>query len=241
MTDDLDRLLDLQELDTAADVLRHRRDHLSERAELDTRQAALAALESESAPLRERRHEVARAQQALEDELALLAEKTDAVNATMYGGSISNPRELLALQGEVESLARRRSVLEDRVLEQMLEAEPLDAELDAVAQRGQVLDEGAIEATAALAEVESAIDAELADIDDRRSKLVAGLDPALVDRYEKLRSRFKGVGVSRFEGGMCNGCHLTLPAAEAEAVRRQARDEGIATCPECDRLLVVVS
>lgn len=241
MTDDLDRLLDVQELDTAADVLRHRRDHLPERAELDSRQAALAALEAESAPLRERRHEVARAQQALEDEIALLAEKTDAVNATMYGSSVSNPRELQALQGELDSLARRRTTLEDRMLEQMVEAEPLDAELAAVAQRRESLDEGAIAATAALAEIETAIDAELADIDSRRAPLVAELDPELMARYERLRSRFKGVGVARFEGGKCNGCHLTLPAAEAEQVRREARDNGVATCPECDRLLVVSS
>jgi predicted nucleic acid-binding Zn-ribbon protein len=48
----------------------------------------------------------------------------------------------------------------------------------------------------------------------------------------------KGVAVARFEGGSCRGCHLHLPAAEAEQVRREARD-GVATCPECDRILVV--
>lgn len=240
MTDDLERLLAVQELDTAADVLRHRRDHLPERAEFDARQADLAALEAESLPVRERRHEVARAQQGLEDEIALLAEKTDAVNATLYGASTSNPRELQALQDEVDSLARRRAALEDRVLEQMVAAEPLDAELTGVAERRDALDADAVAATAALAEVEVAIDAELADIEARRAPLVAELDPEIVERYEKMRARFKGVGVARFEGGKCGGCHLSLPAAEAELVRRQARDEGIATCPECDRLLVVV-
>jgi predicted nucleic acid-binding Zn-ribbon protein len=240
MSDELDRLLAIQELDTAADVLHHRRENLPERAELDSRQAALAALEAESAPVRERRHEVARAQQAIEDEMALLAEKTDAVNAALYGGTTSNPRELQALQDEVNALARRRATLEDRVLEQMLAAEPIDAELAAVAERRDALDEGAITAMGALAELESAIDAELADIEARRAPLVAATDADLLARYERSRARFKGVGVARFEGGHCRGCHLALPAAEAEQVRRQARDEGIATCPECDRLLVVI-
>ena len=239
MTDDLQLLLALQELDTNADVLRHRRDHLPERADLAAKQDELAALESASAPLRERRHEIARTQQALEDQIALLAEKTDAVNASMYGGQMSNAKELQSLQGELDSLARRRAKLEDQVLEQMVEAEPVDAELESVAAKREVLDAQAVDVTAVLVEAETAIDAELAALDAQRAALVDGLDAALVERYEKLRARLRGVGVARFEGGMCRGCHLTLPAAEAEQVRRQARDEGVATCPECDRLLVV--
>jgi predicted nucleic acid-binding Zn-ribbon protein len=240
MADHLDELLTLQELDTAADVLHHRRDHLPERAELDAVQAELSVLEAEAVPVREKRHEVARAQQALEDELATLAEKTDVANATLYGGTVSNPRELQSLQDEITSLGRRRSALEDKVLEQMVEAEPLDGELDAIAARRDAIDERAVAATATLAEIESTIDAELSDLQARRAELVQSLDDELVARYEKLRARMKGVAVARFEGGSCRGCHLTLPAAEAEQVRREARESGgIATCPECDRLLVV--
>jgi len=207
MTDDPERLLAVQELDTAADVLRHRRDTLPERAELEAHQAALAAIEAEAAPVREQRHAVARAQQAIEDEIASLAAKADATNATMYGGSVTNPRELQSLQQELDALARRRAELEDQVLERMVEAEPLDAELDGLAaQRAAALD---------------------------------GLDADLLARYEKLRSRLRGVGIARLDGTRCTGCHLALPAAEVEQVRRQARAEGVATCPECDRLLVV--
>ena len=236
---DLERLLAVQELDTKADVLRHRRDHLPERAALAAKQDELAAIESASAPLRERRHEIARTQQALEDQIALLAEKTDTVNATMYGGSMSNAKELQSLQSELDSLARRRASLEDQVLQQMVEAEPVDAELESVAAKREALDATAVDVTAVLVEAETAIDSELDALEAERASLVDGLEPALVERYEKLRARLKGVGVARFVGGTCQGCHLALPAAEAEQVRRQARDDGVATCPECDRLLVV--
>lgn len=239
MTDDPERLLAVQELDTAADVLRHRRDTLPERAELEVHQAALAAIEAEAAPVREQRHAVARAQQAIEDEIASLAAKADATNATMYGGSVTNPRELQSLQQELDALARRRAELEDQVLERMVEAEPLDAELDAVDGRRRVLDDAAVAATAALAEAEAAIDAELDGLAAQRAAALDGLDADLLARYEKLRSRLRGVGIARLDGTRCTGCHLALPAAEVEQVRRQARAEGVATCPECDRLLVV--
>jgi predicted nucleic acid-binding Zn-ribbon protein len=157
----------------------------------------------------------------------------------MYGGSMSNAKELQSLQTELDSLARRRASLEDQILEQMVEAEPVDTELEAVSVKREALDARAVDVTAVLVEAEAAIDAELESLEAQRSTLVDGLDPALVERYEKLRARLKGVGIARFEGGKCHGCHLALPAAEVEQVRRQARDEGVATCPECDRLLVV--
>lgn len=239
MTDDLERLLAVQDLDTRADVLRHRRDHLPERDALASLQDALAALEAEAAPLRDRRHDIARAQQALEDEVALLADKTDGVNNTMYGGGITNAKELQSLQQELDALARRRGVLEDELLERMVEAEPVDGEIAAVAARQEAIDADAVTATAALAEVETAIDGELAMLEAERAELVDAMDAALVERYEKLRARLRGVGVSRLTGATCNGCHLTLPAAEVEQVRREAKETGIGTCPECDRLLVV--
>jgi uncharacterized protein len=239
MADDLETILAIQDLDTAADVLRHRLAGLPERAELAARQAALAAVEADLAPAREERQRVARAQKALEDDLATLADKRAHVEAQMYSGGSSNAKELSALQDELDAFDRRRAALEDAVLERMVEAEPLDAVLEEAAGRTTVIDEESIALTAKLAEAESGIVADLAAIDAQRSPLVEDVDAALLARYETLRARLQGVGVARLDGPKCTGCHLTLPAAEVEAVRKQARAEGIAECPECDRLLVV--
>jgi len=239
MVDDLETILAIQDLDTAADVLRHRRNGLPERVELAARLEALAAADADLAPTRDERHRVARAQKALEDDLATLAGKRAEVEAQMYSGGSSNAKELQALQDELNAFDRRRSALEDEVLERMVEAEPLDAALAEGSERTSVIDEESVELTARLVEAESSIDAELAALDGQRAPLVGAVDAALLARYEKLRARLQGVGVARLDGQKCTGCHLTLPAAEAEAVRKQAKAEGIAECPECDRLLVV--
>ena len=239
MVADFETLLAIQDLDTAADVLRHRREVLPERVELNARNEALAALEADLAPTREERHRVERAQKALEDEIAGLAEKRSSVEAQMYGGGSSNAKELQALQDEIDSIDRRRARLEDEVLERMVEAEPLDKALSSSAEQLSGLDEEAMSLLARVTEAEAAIDAELAELEVQRAPLAAGVDGDALARYEKLRARLKGVGIARLDGTRCTGCHLALPAAEVEAVRRQARDEGIAECPECDRLLVV--
>jgi predicted nucleic acid-binding Zn-ribbon protein len=239
MPDDFETLLAIQDLDTAADVLRHRREVLPERVELNARNEALAALEADLAPTREERHRIERAQKALEDEITSLAEKRATVEAQMYSGGSSNAKELQALQDEIDSINRRRARLEDEVLERMVEAEPLDATLAVSASERAGLDVEAVALLARVTDAEGAIDAELARLDEQRTPLVAAVAPDRVARYEALRSRLKGVGIARLDGTRCTGCHLALPAAEVEAVRRQARDEGIAECPECDRLLVV--
>jgi predicted nucleic acid-binding Zn-ribbon protein len=239
MADDFATLLAIQDLDTAADVLRHRREVLPERAELATRHAALAAIEADLAPTVEERHRVERAQKALEDEIAGLAEKRSGVEANMYSGGSSNAKELQALQDELDAIDRRRARLEDEILERMVELEPLDSALETVSGQRSGLDEEAVALTAAIAEAEAGIDAELEQLAEQRVPLADAVAPDLLARYEGLRRRLGGVGVARLDGPRCTGCHLALPAAEVEAVRRQARDEGIAECPECDRLLVV--
>ena len=230
-------LLAIQDLDTAADVLRHRRAVLPERAELAARQRSLAEIEAALEPTRAARHDVERAQKAIEDDLATLADKRAHVEAQMY--TVTNNKELVSLQQELDSFDRRRGVLEDQVLEQMVAAEPLDAEIERSLASRAGLDEEAIALTAALAQSEVDIDMELVGIEDQRASLVGAVDAALLARYEKLRGRLQGVGVARLDGTKCTGCHLTLPGAEVEQVKRQSRDEGIAECPECDRLLVV--
>ncbi len=123
----------------------------------------------------------------------------------------------------------------------MVEAEPLDATARrAGGERTTVIDEEAMALTARLVEAETTIDAELAELDGRRAPLAAGVDAALLDRYEGLRTRLQGVGVARLDGPKCTGLP-PRPAGRRGRGGAQARprDEGIAECPECDRLLVV--
>src|SRR5690606_20553253 len=111
-----DDLLAVQEHDTAADQLEHRKASLPARAELQQVMDDLAALESRGAEVEAQRHELARHQQRLEDEIASLAQKAEQHDKALYGGTISNPRELQAMQDEIAALRRRIGQLEDQEL-----------------------------------------------------------------------------------------------------------------------------
>lgn len=227
----------MQEHDTAADRLQHRRATLPELAELAKVEAEVASVERALASAGARRDEVARKQKALEDELAGVEGKSAEVQKRMYSGAVTIPRELQAMQAEVEALKRRASGLEDEILERMTEREPLDCELDGlVAALGAQDAEGA-RLRVAVAEAQSEIDAELAREQSARAEAAANIPEPLAKLYGQLRARLGGVGAARLVGNRCSGCHLTLPAVEVDRIRHEPPD-ALIRCDQCSRILV---
>ncbi len=232
-----DELLQVQEHDTAADRIRHRRATLPELTQLALLSDRLAALEGSLAEVTARRDDVARREKRLEDEVAALTAKAAEVRAVLYSGSVGAIRELQAMEAEIEALNRRRGTLEDELLEAMEEREPLDAEIAALERERHRVDAESAGLRAAVAEAEAALDAELEAEADARTAAAAGLPPDLVGLYEELRARSDGIGAARLVNGRCGGCHLALPATELDRLRRQPHDT-LERCDQCGRILV---
>lgn len=230
------QLLDVQGLDTTLDQLAHRSATLPERArlaEIDVRlagvRAEVAAVEADRAVLEER-------QARLEAEISSLEEKAAGAEAQLYSGS-SDVKHLHALQEEIAALRRRISSLEDDELELLEQMEPLDARLAELAATRAELDAEAIAATTALAEGEADVDRERAGVLARRDALVAGIEPAALAEYDKVRARLGGVAVARLEHGSCGACHMKLSAVEHDRIRHLDPDEPV-RCEDCGRFLV---
>jgi predicted nucleic acid-binding Zn-ribbon protein len=155
----------------------------------------------------------------------------------MYSGSITAPRELQAMQEEIDGLTRRQRGLEDEVLDILEALEPLQQEVDTLEGRREAL-MGDVERTRAeLAEAEAGVDAELAVATGERDALAAQLPADLLATYERLRGQLGGIAVARLQGTQCLGCHLSLPATELDAIRR-ADPDAVVTHEECGRILV---
>jgi predicted nucleic acid-binding Zn-ribbon protein len=231
-----DALLVVQEHDTAVDQLEHRRRHLPEQAELDRLVAGFGGLDARAGEVEAQRHELARSQSRIEDEVASLTEKAAQHDKALYGGTVSNPRDLQAMQDEIASLQRRISQLEDQELELMERIEPLDAELAELAGERSRLDERAAALRAAIAEAEVSIEGELVTVRTEREAAAAGIEPELLAQYDSLRGKLGGIAIARMVGGHCQGCHLALSAVEVDRIRKLPVDEP-ATCEECGRLL----
>jgi predicted nucleic acid-binding Zn-ribbon protein len=231
-----DALLSVQEHDTTTDQLVHRRGHLASRGELDQVMVDLQALEATVADTETRRHELARGQQRLEDEIAALTDKATQHDKALYSGTIGNPRELQAMQDEIAALKRRISQLEDQELELMEQIEPLDDELARAAARRAELDSRGAGLRVQIVEEEVAIDTELEDVRAERATIAAGIEPELLAEYDTLRPQSGGIAIARLVGGSCGGCHLGLSAVEIDRIKKLP-PEAPAHCEECGRLL----
>ncbi|CAB4324224.1 MAG: hypothetical protein F2520_09845 [Actinobacteria bacterium] len=233
----LDHLLELQANDTAADQLRHRRANLPEQAELQRLAAVVAEKRKAFVEPSQQRADLQRDQRRLEDEIATVSAKITSVDSQLYGGSMTSPKEAQALQADLESLNRRRSTLEDQVLELMEQIEPLDELLGAGEDSVAEIEAEAERVRITLAEHAEELDAEAAKVAAAREPLVVGVDADLLVEYERLRPLHGGVAVARLTGSTCLGCHISLAAAEVDQLRRQPAD-AIVHCPDCGCLLV---
>jgi uncharacterized protein len=233
----LEDLLVLQALDLRIQQLHHKRSTLPEIAAGAANAAEQAALATEVADAEARHRELVREQKRLEDEIALVTERAGKHEANLYSGSVTNPRELQALQDDIDALRRRQRALEDDDLEIMEALEPVTAELEELAGRRATLDAAAADIEASLASSASDIDTELATLTAERSEAAAAIAPSLLDEYESLRAQFGGIGVARLEGSTCGGCRLSLSAVEVDRIRKLDPDERV-LCEECGRLLV---
>src|SRR6476661_921369 len=190
--DELEALLLVQEHDTARDRLRHRRAALPERVELESQSTQLRVLEAQAREIGGRRDAVLADERRLDDEARTLGARADEADAKLYSGTVSSPRELQAMQADVDMLRRQRSDLEDQELEVMEAREVLDAELASLdADMGRLGEE--IDRLAGLIAVaEAEIDAELAEEDAAWDLQAAAVPESILADYQRRRAQNKG-------------------------------------------------
>jgi uncharacterized protein len=230
-------LLAVQTLDTRVDQLEHRLETLAVRAQLAELAERVAGVDGRLASVDERRGELSRSQQRLEDEIASLNGRAAQAEKQLYSGAVSNPRELQALQDDIASIRRRISQLEDDELEIMELSEPVDAQRAELTGEREALEAENRRLTDELTAAEAEIAAELEAVRKERDEAAAGVQPELWPEYDKLRAQLGGVAVARLVGSTCQGCHLALSAVEVDRIRKLGVDE-IVHCEECGRLLV---
>ncbi len=232
-----EQLLEVQTLDTTLAQLAHTRSEIPARRQLADLQAELDEIDKQKANVQAERDAVARVQKRHEDEVATLEAKLDKINGDLYGGSITSPKEAQTLQEEIASIRRHQSTIEDKVIEQMELAEPLDAQLDEFSSKAETVQAGIGKAEAELAHAETEIDTEVDAVTTDRSVRAADVPPDVLAAYERARNEFGSSAVVVLEGSNCKGCPLAMPAMEVDRAKKAPADQ-MHSCEECGRLVV---
>jgi len=233
----VDHLTALQEIDTDADQLSHRRERLPERDALASATARLAAWEQQRDGLRTRLDELTQLIERTEVESGELAEHKARLEAQMK--TVIAPREAEALMHEMATIDEQVDVCDTRELEALEEQSDIDDTLTSHLTNEESLRNSTSEADRILERATGEIDTELASLGERREEARGRLSSSILGRYDRVRAS-SGVAVAHLNGHLCTGCHLDLSAAEVDDVKDEAAaSDGVADCPNCGRMLVL--
>lgn len=229
-------LLDVQKIDNELDQLRYRHEHLPERALLAELAEQRATLDAAAAKTEAERDGLRTQQRQIENEAGDIEEKAGTLDAKLYDGSVTSPKEASALGEEIASLKAQQSEKEDAAIELLMEIEPLDEQLvQAEAARGEL--------DAKQAELQSALDADVADLDAQiaaaeanRAEAASKLDEATITQYGKLRITYGPDAVIQFDAGKGGGCPVAMSAVELDRWKHLPAGT-LEPCTDCGRLV----
>jgi uncharacterized protein len=233
MLADLDSLIHLQDLDSAAERLRRRLADLpAAHVVLDER---LAQLSSAVTTIKERMAASQTARREIEKDLAVVQARLSKFKDQLM--EVKTNKEYHAMQTEIGTAEQQVRLQEDRLLERMEEAETHAAELKAA--------EAALKAgQAQITRERQQLDAERAGIESElnqtsaeRAALASRISAQALALFEHVSKHRRGLAMSEARDGLCTQCHVRLRPQVYNDVRR---NDGLIQCESCSRILYFV-
>lgn len=235
-TSEIEALLTVQRLDNTLDQLRFKHANLPEREALTKIATELATLDKASIVTSGQRDELRKQQKSLETEASDLETKANGLDARLYDGSVTSPKEASALGEEITGLRARQSDFEDQSIAVLLEIEPLDEQLvNAEAARGQ-LEAAQAEQETALELAATGIDGEIASAETDRVAAAAKVTEANLALYDKMRITYGPDAVIEFDPAHNGGCPVAMPAVELDRWKHLPVGS-LEPCQDCGRMV----
>ena len=234
MSPDLQRLIDLQRLETTiADAKATIAAHPQRLAEAD---AQLAAATQMLDAAKNRLKENQDARRALEKDVALYQGRLTKFKDQQ--SAVKTNKEYQALGHEIETAQRDLGGVEEKVIERMVEADSIAADLKQAesvfaARRKEIEAE-----KKRLGDELTAVEASLKAATDARTALLPQMEPRLVATFEQVARVRKGIAVTlATRDGLCSVCHVRLRPQVFQQIRH---NDSIVQCDSCQRILYYI-
>lgn len=228
-------LWELQEIDLSLESIRSQIEEAPEVAGVQAAGEQLAALEDDFARGEENLKTERRKMKQQELKVQKIVEDRKELSDDMYGGKISNVKELGQMQRRMELLAEEKNKLEDEILNMMESVETGEAYLEEVKRD---LEKNKMD----LAGKEERLNEELNRLKQEqerlevfRQKLVEKIDHKFYDRYRNLAEKHRGRALAGVSEGICSGCRVFISSAQRGHLYNP---NAMVYCENCGRLLV---
>jgi uncharacterized protein len=225
------QLFQLQEIDSAIDKANRRISEIKERL-VDETQVSLAKerikqAESNFLHLKELFN-------SIDDDVKSKKIKKAQSESSLYGGTITNSKELQDLQKEIAFLSTHITNSEDELLNKYIDLEKAEGDLTE-AKESLTIKLSESETSRALLKGEQNQQIRLIEgLLGKKESVIASIDSSVLATYESLRKSKNGIAVARLQEDSCGSCGASLTANQCQQARSQAK---LFCCPSCGRIL----
>ncbi len=183
----------------------------------------------------ERLDECQKSVKEMEHQIALVVDKRQVSETRLYGGEVTNTKEMQDMQMEIEALMRRQTQLDEQLLQLMIERDRAAADFEEK--------QGKLEATSAEYEalqkelltekraLKKSVDALMAD----RRAAIEQVPEQVIKIYHGMRSAKSNRPVSILKDNACMVCGIEQNHIVITAINR---GEQLVRCNNCGRILV---
>ena len=228
----LQKLFNIQQLDTQLLQVKRRYARVDRAIKDEVKLAELKKnLESCKTKELETKLNVAR----LKSERSQLQERHESLEKKLYGGQITNVREMKAVETEQLEAKRKVNRIDDNLGPLELGLEELSRESEQL--EGQLADYAKEweQEREELVKERSGYIVEYKKLDAERKRSQEGINAGHLKLYEELFRSKRGTAVVKVERGVCLGCNLSLPSASSSATGTAAT---LPRCPNCTRVVL---
>ncbi|MEA2008810.1 MAG: hypothetical protein U9O54_06785 [Chloroflexota bacterium] len=193
-------------------------------------QKAMRSEEAAKGVLEGKQKSLRKAENDVEDQELKLKQ----IKAKLYGGNVTNHKELEDLQQKSESLQRYLEVLEVRQLEAMMEVDEAEESHEKTARALSEIRADREGQHAELMSEKAALETQIKELSEKRPGQLLNILPEDLQLYEELRKSRAGVAVAAIENQSCTACGTRIPSAIYQVARSPSQ---IAQCSTCKRIL----
>jgi predicted nucleic acid-binding Zn-ribbon protein len=227
---DLERLIALQRLDSAAHEARQRLAREPEREK--ALEAGLESARQAVAATKERLAKNQNTRRTIEKDIATIQSRLSKYRDQLM--EVKTNREYQAMQKEIEVAETEIKEMEETLLERMLEGDELTAAVKRV-ETDLAAQQKAVEGDRRAMSAESVeLNASLERLGRERAELIRAIEPQALAMFELVARRRNGVAVAEARDGICSICHVRLRPQVFNTVRR---NEQLIQCDTCNRIL----
>lgn len=141
-----------------------------------------------------------------------------------------------ALMEEIEAEQRKKSSMEDRVLELMIEEEELHKEKEKSKQESERIKTEFSQREKKLLEEKNSLLKKKEILTAERDGLISKIKPSLYELYIQIASKRGGIALSPVSDGFCSVCQIRIRPQVMEELKK---GEEIIRCENCSRILYI--